>query len=604
MVRPVVNRKKRRVRLTALAEFSAPVKRGIAALHAYLGDDGASLLQSVSPRLSEAAVFRLPLPIDYVGVQRWLRIGFPKSFPRSALSLRVEPSPWLTWPHAMEDGLCLHGFQQKPVNGSPETVVKDCLSRLGKIIEMSLPTADPALRSEEFQRESISYWKNQQPVSNQSVFLLERPSRSGSLIAVTVPRMRSHDGIEPVWIGEDAAEMSAHIRRVIGVRVNIRAPARAAFYLRLTSYPEIKAPSPEGWLEWLKPHVTVDDFARLLFWFGASSSIASRWVALELPGGSDSAIYCLNLRDHSLLPNRGVKLGMRAGRRQVARASQVDIVIASASINVLDRREILSRDRSIDARLLSEARIVIVGQGSLGSPIALHLARAGVGHLTVIDPDELTSPNLGRHVLGTDELGRNKALAMRDRLQRDVPIVTVVAIQVHVELALLTHPEVFESADMVIVTSADWASEVALWRNKSDGASWTLIQCWSEPNALVGHALVAPAGSADARPLFTENGRFKHAFTTWPEGGSVPLPACGQSFIPGSEIGVSGIAGMVAQIAIANLSLRGEERLWVSSVSNPQLAESLGGGYIGPSLPEHVTSMTLSRAWPEAASNE
>ncbi|AWH31458.1 hypothetical protein C1930_00530 [Stenotrophomonas sp. SAU14A_NAIMI4_8] len=590
--------------MTALAESGTPVERGIAALHAYLGDDGASLLQPVSPRLGEAAVFRLPLPVDYAGVQRWLRIGFPQSFPRSTLSLRVEPSPWLIWPHAMETGLCLHGFQQKPVNGSPETVVKDSLSRLGKIIEISLPTADPAFRSEEFQREAISYWKNQQSVSNQSVSLLKRPSRSRSLIAVTVPRMRSHDGIEPVWIAESAGDISTHIRRVAGVRVNIRAPASAAFYLRLTSYPEIKAPSPEGWLAWLKPHVAVDDFAKLLFWFGESSSMSSRWVALELPGGSDSAIYCLNLRDHSLLPTRGVTLGVRAGRRQATRTSRDSLVIVSATINVLDRREILSRDRSIDAPLLSEARIVIVGQGSLGSPVALHLARAGVGHLTVIDPDELTSANLGRHVLGTDELGRNKALAMRDRLQRDVPIVSVVAIPVHVELALLTHPEVFESADIVIVTSADWASEVALWRKKSDGANWRLIQSWSEPNALVGHALVAPAGSADARPLFTDKGRFKHAFTTWPGGGSVPLPACGQSFIPGGEIGMSGVAGMVAQVGIASLAHRGEERLWVSSVSNPQLAEGLGGSYIGPVLPEHTTSMTLTRAWPEVAPNE
>lgn len=468
---------------------------------------------------------------------------------------------------------------------------------------MSLPTADPALRQEEFQRETISYWKHQQPVSAQTVSLLERPPRSGPLVAITVPRMRSHDGIEPVWIAKQANDISAHMRRVMGVRVKVRDPAHAAFYLKLRSYPDVEAPSSDGWLAWLQPHVTVEVFAKLLFWFGESSALASRWVALELPGTGHAPIYCLNLRDRSLQKDRGARLGVRAGRQQQSIRHQARLFLASATINVLDRTEILSRDRSVGTPMLSSARIVVVGQGSLGSPVALHLARAGVGHLTVIDPDELSSANLGRHVLGTDDLGRNKAIAMRDRLQRDVPIATILPIPMHVEMAVLTHPEVFERADVVISTSADWASEALLWRMKSEGASWGFIQSWSEPHALVGHALVAKDSAADARPLFTDSGSFRHAFTSWPGGGSVPLPACGQSFIPGSGIGMASIAAMVSQVVISSLDPSRDERLWISSVCNPQTAEELGGAYIGPALPTGVTGMTFTRAWPEAGSN-
>lgn len=590
-------------RLTALADLGTPVERGIVALRAHLGDEAASLLQQVMPGVGEAAVFLFPLPEDYVGTERWLRIAFPASFPRSTLSLRVEPSPWLIWPHAMKTGLCLHGFKQKPVTGSPEVVVRDSLSRLSKIISLSLPTADPAAREEEFQRETLSYWKQQQPATAQNVSLLERPSRSCPLVAITIPSMRSRDGIEPVWIANQASDISAHVRRVTGIRVKVRKPAHAAFYLKLRSYPNVEAPSADAWLAWLQPHVAADDFAKLLFWFGESSTLACRWVALELPGAGNAPIYCLNLRDPSLQKDRGVRLGVRAGRRQERGSHHTKVLLASATLNVLDRTEILSRDMSADALTLSNARIVVVGQGSLGSPVALHLARAGVGHLTVIDPDELSSANLGRHVLGTSELGRNKAIAMRDRLQLDVPIVTVLAIPSYVELSVLMHPEVFEKADVVISTSADWASEALLWRMKSEGASWRLIQSWSEPHALVGHALVAKDGSADARPLFTDKGSFRHAFTSWPDGGSVALPACGQSFIPGGGIGMAGIAAMVSQVAISSLGPPADDRLWVSCLSNPQTAEKRGGAYVGPDLPAGVTGMTLTRHWPEATPN-
>ncbi|WP_422911805.1 ThiF family adenylyltransferase [Pseudomonas sp. MAC6] len=61
------------------------------------------------------------------------------------------------------------------------------------------------------------------------------------------------------------------------------------------------------------------------------------------------------------------------------------------------------------AQKLEGARVVCVGVGSLGSTVALQLARSGVGHLTLIDPDHLVSANLGRHVLGADDLGLPKA---------------------------------------------------------------------------------------------------------------------------------------------------------------------------------------------------
>ena len=108
--------------MNALVKYAdTPLQRGIAALQSILGEDAAATLLQPAPRRGgEVASFYFPLPADYTGLERRLRIGFPSNFPQGLLQLHVEPSPWLVWPHAMKSGLCLHGFQQRPITGSPE----------------------------------------------------------------------------------------------------------------------------------------------------------------------------------------------------------------------------------------------------------------------------------------------------------------------------------------------------------------------------------------------------------------------------------------------------------------------------------------------------
>lgn len=45
---------------------------------------------------------------------------------------------------------------------------------------------------------------------------------------------------------------------------------------------------------------------------------------------------------------------------------------------------------------MSEARVLIVGAGGLGSPVALYLAAAGIGHIGIVDADTVDVSNLQR----------------------------------------------------------------------------------------------------------------------------------------------------------------------------------------------------------------
>jgi hypothetical protein len=266
---------------------------------------------------------------------------------------------------------------------------------------------------------------------------------------------------------------------------------------------------------------------------------------------------------------------------------------------VLDREAIHSRDLSGTIKSLENSRVVCIGVGSLGGAVALQLARSGVGHLALIDPDILVSANLGRHVLGANDLGRFKALALREKIRRDLPTTEVSAYETFAEVVMLKDPGVFEKADLVIITTEDWQSEVASWNVKSIGANWGLLQAWSEPYSQVGHALFAPNGAFNAINMFSDNGDFAHKFTEWPGGGIVALPACGESFIPGSSLGMTNIASMVVQAAMQSLAGHMGDATWLSSVYRPQEIAALGGKYTGPSLPDGVQQILLERGWPE-----
>ena len=67
-------------------------------------------------------------------------------------------------------------------------------------------------------------------------------------------------------------------------------------------------------------------------------------------------------------------------------------------------------------RLLA-ARALVIGAGGLGSPVALYLASAGVGAITLCDNEEVDLTNLQRQIVHRMEsVGRKKVDSARDTL--------------------------------------------------------------------------------------------------------------------------------------------------------------------------------------------
>src|SRR4030042_1408300 len=70
-------------------------------------------------------------------------------------------------------------------------------------------------------------------------------------------------------------------------------------------------------------------------------------------------------------------------------------------------------------RKLRQAHVLVAGVGGLGSPVAIYLACAGIGRLTVVDSDAVELSNLNRQILhGEDDIGEKKVISAAPKLKR------------------------------------------------------------------------------------------------------------------------------------------------------------------------------------------
>jgi molybdopterin/thiamine biosynthesis adenylyltransferase len=93
-------------------------------------------------------------------------------------------------------------------------------------------------------------------------------------------------------------------------------------------------------------------------------------------------------------------------------------------------RHILLDDIGIEGQeKLLAAHAVVIGAGGLGSPVALYLASAGIGRITLVDHDTVDLTNLQRQVLHTTErVGQRKAVSGQQALAAINPGVAVAAL--------------------------------------------------------------------------------------------------------------------------------------------------------------------------------
>jgi adenylyltransferase/sulfurtransferase len=125
-------------------------------------------------------------------------------------------------------------------------------------------------------------------------------------------------------------------------------------------------------------------------------------------------------------------------------------------------RQITLPELGLDGqRRLSEAGVLVVGAGGLGSPVALYLAAAGVGRLGIVDDDKVELHNLHRQILHTTaDVGRDKTVSAAATLARLNPGVRVDAISKRVDNA--SAASLIADYDLVVDGSDNYATRYAI----------------------------------------------------------------------------------------------------------------------------------------------
>jgi hypothetical protein len=161
--------------------------------------------------------------------------------------------------------------------------------------------------------------------------------------------------------------------------------------------------------------------------YGATS-LASK--VIRLPEGSpidcqslDDLVALLEAHGHRSL---GQELLLASGTSTVILCEGANILVAMVYGDVGNRtlikyNQVITEVDSVRldpayARL-NAARVAVVGCGSVGSKVAVHLARSGVGHFVLVDGDVLASGNLVRNELDWRAVGMHKSQALECRLQ-------------------------------------------------------------------------------------------------------------------------------------------------------------------------------------------
>jgi molybdopterin-synthase adenylyltransferase len=107
---------------------------------------------------------------------------------------------------------------------------------------------------------------------------------------------------------------------------------------------------------------------------------------------------------------------------------------------------------------LLHGRILIVGAGGLGSPVALYLAAAGVGTIGIADADAVDLSNLQRQIIHrTGDIGRAKVDSAKEKMAAMNPDPTVNTYQMRIDAGNIK--EVIEGYDFIIDATDNFASK-------------------------------------------------------------------------------------------------------------------------------------------------
>ncbi|WP_298409595.1 ThiF family adenylyltransferase [Janthinobacterium sp.] len=504
----------------------------------------------------------LGYPVQHV------KISLGALFPAIPCELYVDVALCLKIPHVEEDGrVCLDEVCQAVDFDEPVAAVVRALKRFqSELLERS---SNEGWAQEQLQAERLSYWarfcdqKQKEPRG--------RPRPSATLvnmesvvdwaegrIAAYIPHGTKHRrfDVQVVTLGSlDPVNLAQRHGWSSGTLVK----GRAAF-----------ARLPDD-LEWT-PSTWPTDFAHLDALVAAATygqQSVAKWLMrtgwIDTSDGAEERLASCKIPDGSMPLLVVLCLGMELYGYQIS-PSTVSLVTAphAAPVKLLriDPTWALIRDHAVTPFQQRQHKcVLLLGCGSLGSPIADILGRSGVGGIDIVDSQLLEPANVSRHILGLSVIRQSKAKVVAARLSKDIP--GIVANGFHDDaLRWMSKNCQPGKYDLILDCTAESTVRIFLSHLRSElFGDVPIVHAWVEPFCAAAHVVA----STLSEPWPTNDPVRSHVNAADYSNADVrvKLPACSDGFHPYGSADILQAAGFTGERVIEVLDrVLDDSRVW------------------------------------------
>ncbi len=425
--------------------------------------------------------------------------------------------------------------------------VREAVGMLKRMIE------DPPHNRQELLREFHAHWRLlcRGPSGPNEIFVAWEAERSETL-QLRRPSSGSPDSslvTAPVAIASSAADAGALDTVRKAAQWTRRPVVGKAVALRLEELEPAPAPG-DDLLCWIISALTrVTEDGRQILKRLRKRTSRDFWLVFSGPTSGGDAMFAVHLRSRvaAVLP------------RSPEAAKEQLWTLTPYSVRPISQATLVPRGGgSLDLRGKS---VLLVGCGSVGSELAVSLASAGVGRLTLSDPDLFSEKNLYRHVLSVGDIGKLKSTALASEIVRKHPWANVTPWAKPLEK--LRDEPVLQSFDLIVIAigSPNVERAFAEYCQVRDLRVPPVLNCWLEGHGIGGHATLALPTSvgcwycAYVDPETLTRGLVSNLNFIKP--GQVVLRkqgGCGTQFLPYSGVAARITASMAADLAVRCLT--------------------------------------------------
>lgn len=197
-------------------------------------------------------------------------------------------------------------------------------------------------------------------------------------------------------------------------------------------------------------------------------------------------------------------------------------------VDRIDPQWTVGRDQIPPVTSRQQKHVVVFGAGALGSPVVEHLAKAGIGKITLVDSDTIETANVGRHLLGVQHINHGKAEAIANEVALRYPSCAITPFAGTAEkwLRFNTLQDFDTALDLTGEPEVRWYLNEARIKHECK-----LLVGWVEPFVAAAHVCMLTPQTLWFASGENTNDRLKELEAiNWPEDIIRQVPGCSSRF--------------------------------------------------------------------------